>query len=60
MQADASTDSGNAENELFLVLYFDPQSADGRVHVKSCHSNIGYWLHTVEIMHRYICVWANL
>ena len=34
MQANASTDSGNVENELFLILYFDPYCADGQVHVR--------------------------
>ena len=34
LQADSSTDTGNTENELFLVLYFDPHSADGKVHVR--------------------------
>ena len=34
LQADSSTDTGNTENELFLVLYFDPHSADGKVYVR--------------------------
>ena len=34
LQADGSTDTGNTENELFLVLYFDSHSADGKVHVQ--------------------------
>ena len=34
LQADSSTDTGNTENELFLVLYFDPHSTDGKVHVR--------------------------
>ena len=34
LQADASTDSGNVENDLFLILYFDPYCADGKVHVR--------------------------
>ena len=29
LQADGSTDSGNIEEELFLVLHFDPYSKDG-------------------------------
>ena len=33
LQADASTDSGNVEDELFLILYFDPYCSDGKVHV---------------------------
>ena len=33
IQADTSTDAGNAEEELFLILHFDPYSADGKVHV---------------------------
>ena len=34
LQADASTDADNCEDELFLVLYFDPHSSDGKVHVR--------------------------
>lgn len=34
IQVDSSTDTGNSENELFLVLYFDPHCADGKVHVR--------------------------
>ena len=34
VQSDGSTDAGNAENELFLVLYHDPHAPDGRVHVR--------------------------
>ena len=30
LQADGSTDAGNTEDEMFLVLYFDP---DGMIHV---------------------------
>ena len=33
IQADTSTDAGNAEEELFLILHFDPYSAAGKVHV---------------------------
>ena len=33
LQADGSTDAGNVEDELFLVLYFDPHAKDGKVHV---------------------------
>ena len=33
LQADGSTDAGNIEEELFLVLYFDPYSQDGKVHI---------------------------
>ena len=34
IEVDSSTDTGNSENELFLVLYFDPHCADGKVHVR--------------------------
>ena len=34
LQAYSSTDVGNTENELFLVLYFDLHSADSKVHVR--------------------------
>ena len=30
LQADGSTDAGNVEDELFLVLCFDPHAKDGR------------------------------
>ena len=33
LQADGSTDAGNIEDELFLVLTFDPHTKDGKVHV---------------------------
>ena len=33
LQADSSTDAGNVEDELFLVLYFDSLAKDGKVHV---------------------------
>ena len=35
LQADGSTDAGNVENELFLTLYFDLYTNDGKVHVHS-------------------------
>ena len=34
-QADASTDAGNEEVEMFLVLHFDPSSTDGKVYVRN-------------------------
>ena len=34
IQADGSTDSANMEEELFLVLYFDPHATDGKIHVQ--------------------------
>ena len=34
IQGDGSTDSANIEDELFLVLYFDPYATDMRVHVR--------------------------
>ena len=33
LQADGSTDVGNIDEELFLVLHFDPYSKDRKVHV---------------------------
>ena len=33
-QADGSTDSGNVD-ALYLVVYFDPCSKDGEVHVRN-------------------------
>ena len=35
IQADSSTDSGNSENELFLVVPFEANSNDRKVHVRS-------------------------
>ena len=35
VQVDSSTDSENIEEELFLILYFDPQSSDGMVHIRN-------------------------
>ena len=34
LPADGSTDAGNIEEELFLVLYFDPYSQDGKVYIR--------------------------
>ena len=33
IQADGTTDTGNIENELFLIVYLDYNSSDGRVRV---------------------------
>ena len=33
IQIDSSTDAGKADDELFLVLYFDPRSSNGTVRV---------------------------
>ena len=44
IQMDGSTDSANKEEELFLVVYFDPFSTDGSVH----------------ILNRYLCVSAKV
>ena len=33
IQADGSTDSGNVEDELYTVQYFNPKTEDGQVHV---------------------------
>ena len=33
VQVDSSTDSENIEEGLFLILYFDPRSSDGMVHI---------------------------
>ena len=35
IEADGSTDVGNVEDELLLVLYFDPHSKDRKVHVRN-------------------------
>ena len=35
IQADGSTDSGNIEDELYLVVYFDQYTKDGKVHVRN-------------------------
>ena len=33
LQADGSTDSGNTENKLFMILYLDPYCKYGSVHI---------------------------
>ena len=38
LQADGSTDTGNNEKELFLVLHFDPCSNNGKVHIRDSFS----------------------
>ena len=35
LQLDGSTDVGNVEDEVFLTVFCDPYSADGRVHVRN-------------------------
>ena len=35
LQLDGSTDSGNVEDEVFLVVYSDLFSTDGRIHVRN-------------------------
>ena len=35
IQADGSTDSANIEDELYLLVYFDPLTNDGVVHVRN-------------------------
>ena len=35
IQADESTDCANKEEELYLVLYIDPYTNDGKVHIRS-------------------------
>ena len=35
LQLDGSADSGNVEDELFLVVFCDPYTTDGRVHVRN-------------------------
>lgn len=42
VQADATTDAGNTEVELFLVIYFDPYATDGIVHVRSAFLSARY------------------
>ena len=37
LQLDGSTDSGNVEEELFLVVYFDPYSSLGRVQARNVY-----------------------
>ena len=34
IQTDGSTDSVNVEDELYLVIYFDPFTNDGEVHIR--------------------------
>uniref|UniRef100_A0A1X7SRW2 DUF4371 domain-containing protein n=1 Tax=Amphimedon queenslandica TaxID=400682 RepID=A0A1X7SRW2_AMPQE len=42
VQADATTDTGNAEVELFLALYFDPYTTDGTVYVENVFLSARY------------------
>ena len=35
LQLDGSADSGNVEDEVFLVVFCDPYTTDGRVHVRN-------------------------
>ena len=35
IQVDGSCDSANLEEELFIALYFDPYTSDGKIHVCS-------------------------
>lgn len=35
IQADATTDAGHIEVELYMPLHFDPFTTDGRVHVQN-------------------------
>lgn len=35
LQLDGSADSGNVEDEVFLVVFCDPYSTDGKVHVRN-------------------------
>ena len=35
IQADGTTDAGRIEDELFVVLFLDPHSEDGTLHVQS-------------------------
>ena len=35
IQADGSIDCGNVEDELYLVVYFDPYTQNGKVHIKN-------------------------
>ena len=51
LQADATIDAGNVEEELFPILHFDPLSADGKVQVcdkyfavRQLHSAISHGL----------------
>ena len=42
LQTDASTDAGNEESEMFLVLHFDPSSTDGKVCVRNRFFTVRY------------------
>ena len=35
IQAYGTTVSGNIEDELFFIVYFDPYACDGKVHVRN-------------------------
>ena len=42
IQADATTDAGTVEVELYSALHFDPESTDGKVHVRSIFLSARY------------------
>ena len=66
LQAESSTDIGNTENELFLVLYFDSHSADGKVYVGLIFFTVwqlgsGTASGLMECLERaLLCIWALL
>ena len=42
LQADGSIDAGNIEEELFLILHFDPYSNNGKVHIRDSFVTVRY------------------
>ena len=43
IQCDGSTDSGNMEEELFLVMYLDTHADDGKVHIRNSSASTTQW-----------------
>ena len=43
IQCDGSTDSGNMEEELFLVMYLDTHADDGKVHIRNSSASTIQW-----------------
>ena len=42
LQVNASTDAANIEVELFMAIYLDPYTDDGRMHVRNCFFSSRY------------------
>ena len=59
LQADGSTDAGNNEEELFLVLHFDPYFKDGKVHIRDSFFTVRHLRLVVELAKVCLDVWRK-